>query len=152
MKTPREVLLQRRSAVQPRLDAVRAAVLATLPQAQQSGALVHPSWWQVALWEIFGSARTAWAGIAALGLAALGLDLASRIPSAQPEPVSRPTTRIAIAQVIEERTRILADLGPTDGWPAAKPSRTPRLQPPPAATPRKPEARRSSLDQVMGLV
>jgi hypothetical protein len=152
MKTPREVLLQRRSAIQPRLDAVRAAVLATLPPAQRSRPLDHRPWWQVAVWEIFGSARTAWAGIGVLGLAALGLEFAAPSSGFHPEPGIRPASRVAIVQVIEERTRILAELGPIEGGPTAESHRTPRVQAPSVVPPRKPEARRSFPDWTTRLV
>ena len=63
MKTPRELLLARHAAAQPRLDALRKTVLAELPAA---GASVPARSWRTTLWEqLVVAGRPAWIGLAA---------------------------------------------------------------------------------------
>ncbi|MEI6358149.1 MAG: hypothetical protein WCP53_13775 [Verrucomicrobiota bacterium] len=63
MKTPRELLLARHADARPRLDALRAAVLAELPSTRTSAP--SPSL-RVTLWEqLVVAGRPAWAALGA---------------------------------------------------------------------------------------
>ena len=77
MKTPREILLARHQAAEPKLNALRARALAALsPHASQP----QPSAWRwlAAGREFFHVPRVAWAGLAAAWLVIITLNVASR--------------------------------------------------------------------------
>ena len=79
MKTPREVLLSRHAKVELRLDAIRRAVVAehVVPTRQADRRGSRRPWWR-ALVELFWVDRRVWAGLAAVWLVILGLNLGSR--------------------------------------------------------------------------
>jgi len=150
MKTsdPRELLLRRHRDAEPRLNALRAAVLAEMPSPAPK--LASPAGWRIAWRELFWPARAAWVGLGILGLCAFSLDRWV----AHSEP-ARPThgdlglrTRAAAEAVVQIQRRENAQLAqwmeeahfaPPPAQPPA--SRLPAETPPPAATRRQ----RSSL-------
>jgi len=89
MKTPREILLNQHHAKQPRLDQIRRAAIAQI--AKPSGTQVEslPLRALLTLWrELIWPCRRTWAGLAAVWLVLLTLQLASRDPA---EVVARKT-------------------------------------------------------------
>lgn len=137
MKTPRQILLARHESSVPRLETVRAEVLQRLagPVRQRTP---EPGWWQTAWHELFLSLRPAWLGLTALGLCAVGLNLA--VPADAPIPIRPRSPAPQFTEVVRERSQILADLadrGEAPTRPATRP------EPPVAA----PGPRRSSLDR-----
>ena len=79
MKTPREILLQQHRAAEPKLDAIRRAVIASLPLKPAALAPGLPPALVRGLWrELNWSGFPRWAGLAAVWVVILALQLASR--------------------------------------------------------------------------
>ena len=68
MKTPREILLRKHQAVSPKLDAIRARVVAEIARPPAPETMSWRQW----LWPC----PRAWAGLAAAWLVILGMNLA----------------------------------------------------------------------------
>jgi len=120
MKTPREILLQRHQAVEPKLDAVRRNALAALarPGLAQS-------------WRTFVfSLRWHLAGMSAVWMAVLLLNLDS--PPGPTAVIARdkiPTARVILAALLENRRELLELTEmPAASEPAALPPRRSEIQ------------------------
>ncbi len=114
MKTPRQILLQQHELAIPKLDYIRAAVMAGESPSGVSGAK-HlprelPSACLLKLWgELIWPFRRTWAGFAAMWIGLLAFNLLTAEPvqnsPAYPSPVE-------IAASIEQRRQLLAELFP----------------------------------------
>ena len=138
MKTPREILLRRHQAIEPKLDAIRQSVVADVAavcdrREPVSAALTERryNWreWLCALrWHLAGMGAT-WFVIALLGLSAghpagpMAAVPAQKIPSAQ----------IIMASLRENRRELREMIQPTEG----------RDFPPHNAAPTQPRSQRS---------
>lgn len=136
MKTPREILLARHRAVEPKLDAVRQRVVANLdsgPRAKLSAA----DGFIASLREFFRLPRFAWGGLAAAWLVIIALNLAARdttTPAAAvPQQVAK--TSPETLQALREQKRLFAELV---GSATAGDADAPRFVPRPRSE-RKPE-------------
>jgi len=116
MKTPREILLRRRAAAEPDLDAMRRAVGRLLPG-------VREPWWSAAWRELVLAARPAWSLIGALGVVAAGLHLAASSAHPTPTGVGAPS-RATVQAAREELHRLWAELSEGSGE-AGKPVAAP---------------------------
>ena len=133
MNSLRSLLLSRHTAAEPRLDAVRRRIVATLPAPAPDHDRA-PSVLRLAWEEIFVRARVAWTSLALGCLAALALHAAG--PTASPAP-TRATPAVSAAEIRAERAALWADLH--------------ALPPPPPALPeaRDRVPRRSSLRRIL---
>ena len=108
MKTPREVLLARHQKAEPKLDALREQVLATISEAPRT----KSSWVErcVDFWSnLFRRPRFAWGGLAAAWLVIIALNVASRetvTTTAGPVPEARRTPETL--QALREQRRLFA--------------------------------------------
>lgn len=94
MKTPRELLLARHAAARPRLDALRAAVLAELPAAE---AVSPAQSWGTTLWQqMVIACRPAWAALGAAWGLILLLNTTSSTVAGRPAVAvaSRPSPEV----------------------------------------------------------
>lgn len=111
MKTPREILLTRHQAAEPKLDAVRARVVAALaPHPSQPQPFAGR--WLVACQEFFRIPRGAWAGLAAVWLVILGLNVATHETVFSPPSTMRVETKRSpeTLQALREQKRLFAEL------------------------------------------
>ena len=119
MKTPRELLLKRHEAALPKLDALRAAALPA--RSQLSTLNSHPA----SLWErLFGPNPLAWAGLAAAWIVLFavnrnGSDAATSTASRASQP-----SEAAVAEIVRENRRQMAELLNVDEPQAAPPARS----------------------------
>lgn len=128
MKTPREILFTRHQAAQPRLDALRDAVVAGLPAAAGPSP-ARPRALLDGLIELFRLPRPALAGLAAGWLLIVGLNFAARDPEPAavkaPPPMARNGNESL--QQLREQKRLFAELVGTAKDNEAEPPRfTPR--------------------------
>ena len=128
MKTPREILLQRRRASESKLDEIRKKVLTQELRADRGEAR---SGWNaiVAFWrEVIWRSRLAWIGMAALWVALWMVNRQMDLGSTTVVGAhSRPTAEAVRA--FEEQQRLLAELlQPVAPAAPAEPAR-PRAQP-----------------------
>ncbi|HWW02536.1 MAG TPA: hypothetical protein VNZ64_22755 [Candidatus Acidoferrum sp.] len=139
MKTPREALFERHRQVEPRLDAVRQKVLAALPASGSADALqpCRGERWSIqttlkkAWFELIWPSRRAWAGMAALWLAVLAVNLEMKATSSRVLAGGSAAAQ-EIVQAVEQQRRLLAELLPP-GKPSAG---EPRSVEAPRANPR----------------
>jgi len=127
MRTPRDLLLTRHAAAQPKLDALRRHVVAEyvgVPAANQAPA--RPSFLEQLWMELFWSCRRAWLGLAAAWAVVLLLNLAVRPAAAPTVDVAsryRPSAELRLA--LGEQNRLRAELlgiGPRQGAEPRKPA------------------------------
>lgn len=119
MPLPRDLLNARHAAAEPRLDALRRAVIADL--ARKSTATVP--WWSRAWHEVFFVSRHAWCGLAAtwLLIALWEFSPATRIGTRHPAPTVDSELRSSIAS---QRELLRAELGahePASAAPEKRP-------------------------------
>ena len=120
MKTPRELLLKRHEAALPKLDALRAAVLPA--RSQLSTLNSQPA----SLWErLFGPNPLAWAGLAAVWLVLLAVNRSGSEPASSASIARRASqpSEAAVAEIVRERRREMAELLNLDDSQAAPPTR-----------------------------
>ena len=111
MKTPRNILLARHQAAEPKLDIVRAQALATLaPRESQPRPLARR--WLTACQELFRIPRVAWAGLAAVWLVILGLNVATHetVPATPSSPRAETKRSPETLQALREQKRLFAEL------------------------------------------
>ena len=114
MKTPREILLARHRAVEPRLDAIRREVLAekvTPACAGGSGALAAV-WlnWPVVLWrELVWPCRRTWATLAAVWIALLIFNVSQR-DKAELAALKLPPPSAKAIMAWRQQEKLLAEL------------------------------------------
>ena len=132
MKTPREILLERHRAAGPKLDAIRASVVAGLnPEAtkEQSSMNSFAAWllggpnklWQ----ELFLPSRRVWSGLAAVWVLILVVNFAERDPA----PAGKATAAPVMMNLAEQQ-RLLNELF-ADRTPAADADREKTFSPKP---------------------
>lgn len=110
MKTPREILLARHQAAEPRLDAVRRDVLENLPvnESRRGDRWNH---FVVMCREFFRLPRWAWSGLAAAWLVIVGLNIAARETTATPPAPSAIAKRSSdTLQALREQRQLFAEL------------------------------------------
>ena len=115
MKTPRELLLERHQAIEPRLDAIRREVLASRWEPAPSNGLARV--WQ----ELFWSCRRTWTGLAAVWVVLFLINLSQRdAASARLAPSQSPAETIMAFRDQEALLReLLADrIPPLEAIPA----------------------------------
>lgn len=146
MKTPREVLLARHTQAEPRLDEIRRKVLAAMPTTgseslntaelspraagRRSGGA--PAWLRKAWLELIWPSRRAWAGMAALWLAVLAMNIQMKATSPT-TPAQGSVPLQALVRGWEQQQRLLAELLPSGNSTASEPRaiRPPRPNPRP---------------------
>lgn len=112
MKTPRDLLLERHHAAQPRLNALRRAVVAEHVGGPALEPDVPPPDFFSRLWEeLFWSCRRAWVGLATVWIVILGLQLATREPVESKAAAARPeVASSAVQMVLREQRQLRAEL------------------------------------------
>ena len=119
MKTPREILLARHQAAEPKLAAVRERALAAL-LLDKSRAEAHGPDWLAACQEFFRIPRVAWGGLAAAWLVIFVLNTASRDTVAiSSAPVQEAKRSPETLQALREQKRLFAELVGSAGGPDA---------------------------------
>ena len=109
MKTPREILLARHEAAEPKLDALRRGVIENLPtnespRANRMNNLV------AACRELFRLPRWAWSGLAAAWLVIVGLNVATRETPAKQAPLTLAKRSSDTLQALREQKQLFAEL------------------------------------------
>ena len=128
MKTPREILLQQHQAVAPKLDAIRAGVVAGLARPPARETISWRDW----LWPC----PRAWTGLAAAWLVILGLNLATGKSPAQMGDAIAPYSNEAFLELRQQQAMLAKLISP----PAAVES-----EPPQPAHPRRSEIGKSRI-------
>jgi hypothetical protein len=110
MKTPREILLHRHEAAEEKLNHIRRAAIAqmvkpSVPQVESLPLRALLTLWRELIWPC----RRTWAGLAAVWLVLLTLQLASRDPA---EVAARTTPRTSpeVLMVLRQQQLLLAEL------------------------------------------
>lgn len=133
MKTPREILLQRHRAAQPRLDEIRRVAIAQLAKPPVARTEWLPLRALLTLWrELIWPCRRTWAGLAAVWLVLLTLQLASR-DSAEVAARKTPPPSPEMLMVLRQQRLLLAEL-------VERPA--PRVADQPKSTPARPRSQR----------
>lgn len=109
MKTPREILLARPQAAEPKLDAIRRHVVAGLAAAPQRRSSSRS--WLSALEEFLRIPRPVLGGLAAAWLLIITLNIASRDTAAPSSPAPPPMARASkdTLQALREQKRLFAE-------------------------------------------
>jgi len=122
MKTPREILLKRHQAVEPKLDAIRNNVVregrrAAVPEFRVAGTATLP----MSIWrELIFPCRRIWAGLAAVWIVILAVNLSMRDHSPAVAMKSPPTSEMIMAW--RQQQQLLTELiGPNETRAAAPP-------------------------------
>jgi len=110
MKTPREILLQRHRATETRLDEIRRTAIAQLENPSRMRIDGLPLRALFTLWrELIWPCRRTWAGLAAVWLVLLTLQLASRDP-AEAAARTTPPPSPEVLMVLRQQQLLLAEL------------------------------------------
>lgn len=127
MKTPREILLTRHQAVEPKLDALREQALSTLTEpADEKRSLVRQ--FIEPCRNYFHVPRLAWSGLAAGWLVIIALNVTSRDPAQkQPVALAKHNRSAETLQAVREQKRLWVELtGFGEGRDAELPRFVPR--------------------------
>jgi hypothetical protein len=109
MKTPREILLERHEAVEPKLDVLRQAVLDAELGAAGSPAETSVTWLTVLWQQLVWPCRRAWIGLAAVWLCILVLHaVGDGAQRHRPGPVTRASSETLA--LLHEQTLLRAEL------------------------------------------
>jgi hypothetical protein len=118
MKTPREVLLARHTSMKRRLDAMRRAVVAEHTGPAVDVSTGSDSSWRQWVWgELIWPCRRAWAGLAVVWLAILGLNLSAGPDGGMPRRTTEAQSSAALREVriaVGEQARWRAELLESD--------------------------------------
>jgi hypothetical protein len=114
MKMPRDLLFEHHREVQPKLDALRSEVVARLRQEKPFAApapdLVRPVNFWVLLWrELILPSRQVWAGIAAVWVLILAVNLALRDPAPAGKTMVSAPTMMSFQEQQQLVNELLAD-------------------------------------------
>jgi len=110
MKTPREILLQQHRAAEPRLDEIRRAAVAQMAKPPVTHTERLPLRALLTLWrELIWPCRQTWAGLAAVWVVLLTLQLMSRDASAVVARKSPPPSP-EVLMVLRQQKLLLAEL------------------------------------------
>ena len=129
MKTPREILLDRHRSAGPKLDAVREAALAaaftgTEQSTKHPAEIRAPFVIRVAhvLWrELFLPCRGIWAGLAAVWMVILVMNLSAGEKHTQLATVSSPPDKQVLAVLREQKEMLTQFVEPMIPSPAVRP-------------------------------
>lgn len=132
MKTPRELLLARHRAAEPKLDAIRKRAVATLDPRPSA----FDSWLAVCWQELFWPCRRAWAGLAAVWAVILALNFSAAEHMAQPTVAAVTQLPGSLESWKQRQEQLLAELSGQQSEPA---------EPPKPSLPRPHSERRSEL-------
>jgi hypothetical protein len=129
MKTPREILLNRHRSAGPKLDAVREAALgAAFPSAEriaeQPAEVRAPFAIRVAhvLWrELFLPCRGIWAGLAAVWMVILVLNMSGGEKHVQLAQITSPPDRQVLAVLREQKEMLAQFIEPMTPSPVIRP-------------------------------
>ena len=114
MKTPREILLQKHRAMEPKLDAIRDEVLkqelrppvACVASGGRSPSFLSQLWMHLVL-----PSRRIWAGLAMLWLVVIGLSIATPdVPRSNYASTVVPPNTPERELALQQQQRLLADL------------------------------------------
>ena len=122
MNSPRELLLNRHAAATPKLDALRAA--AALPARASLSAPDHQP---ISLWQrLFGPNPLAWAGLAAVWVLLFAVNHHGTEPESSTTIANHasPPSEAAVAEIVRERRREMAELLNLDEPKAVLPNRS----------------------------
>ena len=114
MKTPKEILLERRRSIEPKLDSIRESVLSTecrheKPIAEPETAL--PLRAVLKLWrELIWPARRVWAGFALVWLIIVTLNLTDSAPPQQRSVATSKPASGGMPAIWQEQRKVLAEL------------------------------------------
>jgi hypothetical protein len=125
MKSPREILLHRHRAAEPKLDALRAKAVAELTPAASSreSRRLSASWPSRVAWvlwrELIFPCRHIWAGLAAVWVAIFAFN---HFALAEPRTISADSSAGTpeIRMVLQEQRRMLAELIDSSDQPPAE--------------------------------
>ena len=110
MKTPREVLLARHQAAEPKLNALRRDVLANLSRTESCGG-DGVNRFAAACRELFRMPRWAWSGLAAAWLVIVVLNIAAKeTPATQQAPSAIAKRSTDTLQALREQKKLFAEL------------------------------------------
>jgi hypothetical protein len=129
MKTPREFLLNRHRSADPKLDAVRETALATAFSGAEHDAsrpaeirTPFPLWVAQVLWrELFLPCRGIWAGLAAVWMVILVLNMPAGEKHTQLAIISSPPDKQVLAVLREQKEMLAQFVGPMTPSPAIRP-------------------------------
>ncbi len=124
MKTPREILLQRHRAAEPRLDEIRRATVAKLPMRSTAlvpglASAVLRKLWRELIWPC----RRTWAGLAAVWLGLVTLQIGSR-DAVEVASRKTPPPSADMLRVLREQQLLFAELVERAEPPAAERPKT----------------------------
>ena len=121
MKTPRELLLSRHADARPRLDALRAAVLAELPSDRPSAPSPSPSF-RATLWQqLVVAGRPAWAALGAAWVLILLLNTASSSVTERPVVATASPPSPEVESMLTAQRELWVELtSPAEPTPPAK--------------------------------
>ncbi|MBI5802293.1 MAG: hypothetical protein HZA92_16405 [Verrucomicrobia bacterium] len=124
MKTPRELLLKRHEAALPKLDALRTRAgdfLSPSRASQLSTLTSQPA----SRWErLFGPNPLAWAGLAAVWVVLLAVNRSGTEPATSSASRASQPSEAAVAEIVRENRRQMAELLNLDEPQAAPPPRS----------------------------
>ena len=134
MKTPREILLDRHRAAEPKLDAIRAAVVAGLrrqnpePQNRPAGLVSWLLRGSTPVWrELILPSRRIWTGLAAVWLVLFAVNLSQRDPASGVTGRAVRSPAVMMSWQVQQRwmDELLADRStpPEAGRPRTAPPR-----------------------------
>jgi hypothetical protein len=110
MKEPRDILLARHQAAEPKLDALRHGVVENLP-AKESPRVERLNSFTSACRELFRLPRWAWSGLAAAWLFIVGLNIAAReTPATQVSSSTVAKNSSDSLQALREQKQLFAEL------------------------------------------
>jgi hypothetical protein len=115
MKTPREILLARHRAAEPKLNQARTGVLARLPRRRESSV-------PASIIEWLRMPRVAWGALGAAWVVIIALNLAARETVSGPAAPVRTVLGAENRQALREQKRLLAEL--VGSRPEAKAARS----------------------------
>jgi hypothetical protein len=117
MKTPREILLRQHQAASPKLDAIRAGVVAAMARPTAPETISWREW----LWPC----PQAWAGLAAVWLVIFGMNLAAGKSSTRPATATLALSRQEMLELRQQQQMLTKLISPGDSAETEPPKPVP---------------------------